>query len=291
MKTIKYLIEAIFIYICFIFIKLIGLNNGRHFFSYIFNIIGPLIKSKKTINSNLEKIKVSYDDKKKKEITFNMWSNYGMTFVEYLYLNKFRNNKFSNLHINIKGQNFLDKIIKDDKPVIFVSGHFANFELMSMELTKQKINLATIYRPLNNFFLNPFMEYVRRKYVCKNQIKKGLKGIRDSVNYLNNNYSIALMIDQRVSEGEKLPFFNSKAWTTTLPAKIALKYKCDIVPVYIAREKNNNFKMEIYNPIKTNEKDNTEENKIKISLTLNKIIEEMILKDPSQWILTHNRWK
>jgi KDO2-lipid IV(A) lauroyltransferase len=291
MKIIKYLIEAILIYICFIFIKLIGLNNGRHFFSYIFNIIGPLIKSKKTINSNLEKIKISYDDKKKKEITFNMWSNYGMTFVEYLYLNKFKNNKFSNSHINIKGQDFLDKIIKDDKPVIFVSGHFANFELMSMELTKQKINLATIYRPLNNFFLNPFMEHIRKKYVCKNQIKKGLKGIRDSVNYLNNNYSIALMIDQRVSEGEKLPFFNSKAWTTTLPAKIALKYKCDIVPVYIAREKNNNFEMEIYNPIKTNEKDDTEENKIKISLTLNKIIEEMILKDPSQWILTHNRWK
>ena len=74
----------------------------------------------------------------------------------------------------IKGKDNLTSIIKEKKPVIFVSGHFANFELMSMEITKNDIPLATIYRPLNNIFLNPFMEYLRKKYICKNQIKKEL---------------------------------------------------------------------------------------------------------------------
>ena len=97
-------------------------------------------------------------------------------------------------------------MIKEKKPVIFISGHFANFELMSMEITKRNIPLATIYRPLNNIFLNPLMEFLRKKYVCPNQIKKGIKGVRESIEYLRNGYSVALMIDQRVSEGERINF-------------------------------------------------------------------------------------
>ena len=132
-----------------------------------------------------------------------MWKNYGKTFIEYIYLNQLRKN---NSHINLIGEENLSLILKDKKPVIFVSGHFANFELMSMEITKRDIKLATIYRPLNNIFLNPFMEYLRKTFVCKNQIKKGINGVRDAINFIKNDHSIALMIDQRVSEGDKINF-------------------------------------------------------------------------------------
>ena len=159
-----------------------------------------------------------------------------------------------------------------------------------MELTKMKIKLATIYRPLNNFFLNPFMEHLRKQYICKNQIKKGIPGIRQAVEYINKNYSIALMVDQRVSEGKLLPFFGEDAWTTTLPAQLALKYKCNITPISIYRV-DDKFEMEILKPIEVTNMENNEENKIKISSEINKTIEIMIKKDPSQWILTHNRWK
>ena len=218
-----------------------------------------------------------------------MWSNYGKTFVEYLYLKKFKN---MNSHVEVKGEKILDKIKKNNKPVIFISGHFANFELMSMELTKRNINLATIYRPLNNFFINPFMEYLRKKYICQNQIQKGLLGVKTSINYIKNDFNIALMIDQRVSEGKKLPFFEHMALTTTLPAQMALKFNLDIVPIYIARKKNDNFEIEIYEPIKiVNNSEDIETHKLNISIKLNKILEEMISRDPGQWIWTHNRWK
>ena len=217
-----------------------------------------------------------------------MWSNYGKTFAEYLFLKKFKNN---NSHIHIKGEDILKKIIENNKAVIFVSGHFANFELMSMELVKKKISLATIYRPLNNFFLNFFMEYVRKTYVCKNQIKKGLVGVKEAINYIKNNTSIALMIDQRVSEGKRLPFFDHMAFTTTLPSQLALKFNLDIVPIYIVRKENDNFEMEIYEPIKIQNKKDSETNKLDISIKLNKILEKMISKNPGQWIWTHNRWK
>ena len=287
-KIIKYFLQAILVYSFFIIIKLIGLTLSRRLFSLLFNMIGPVIKSESIISNNLEKFLGSYNDDLKNKIKFQMWSNYGKTFVEYLYLKKFKN---VNSHIEIKGEKILKKIQENKKPVIFVSGHFANFELMSMELTKKNINLATIYRPLNNFFLNPFMERLRKKYICQNQIKKGLVGVKDSINYIKNNFSIALMIDQRVSEGKKIPFFDHMALTTTLPAQIALKFKLDIVPIYIARKANNNFEMEIYEPIKILNNDNVETNKLNISIKLNKVLEEMIIRDPGQWIWTHNRWK
>jgi len=283
-KPVKYFFEAFFVYLFFLIAKLIGLSLSRKFFSFIFKKIGPIIRSNNIIDKNLLKFSNELSNQEKKEIKSNMWSNYGMTFIEYIFLNNFQKEQS---HIDIEGENILRKISLDNKPVIFISGHFANFELMSMEITKKKINLATIYRPLNNFFLNPFMEHVRKKYVCKNQIKKGRRGVKESVEYIKNNHSIALMVDQRVTEGEKIKFFDKEALTTTLPGQLALKYKLDIVPIFIERTNNNLFRMKVYEPIKPSSFKDTSE----VSEKLNKIIENMIIKNPNQWIWTHDRWK
>ena len=207
-----------------------------------------------------------------------------MTFIEYIFLDYFRKN---NNHMKITGLNNIYEQIEGGKPVIFVSGHFANFELMSMEITKKNINLATIYRPLNNFFLNPLMEFLRKKYVCKNQIKKGINGVRESIEFIKKKHSIALMIDQRVSEGEKVSFFGKPSLTTTLPAQLALKYDLKIIPVFIERIKNDQFKLEFQKEINPN----NFKNKLELTKELNIILEKMIVKNPSQWIWTHNRWK
>ena len=230
----------------------------------------------------------NYNQELKENIKTEMWSSYAKTFVEYIYLKKFRK---KNDIVKIKGEEILQKIIKKNKPVIFVSGHFANFELMSMELTKRNIKLATIYRPLNNFFINPVMEHVRRKYVCKNQIKKGIAGVKSAIKYIKNNSSVALMIDQRVSEGKKLSLFGHMAFTTTLPSQLAFKYQLDVVPIYIFRKANDDFEIEIYEPIQILNKEVSETNKLDLAIKLNKIIEEMITRNPGQWIWTHNRWK
>jgi len=288
MKLLKYFIQALIIYFFIFLIFILRLKISRKIFSKIFQKIGPSIKSNKITDKNLEKYLGNYNEGKKNNIKLDMWSNYGKTFVEYLFLRKFRKNKD---HIQIKGEENLKEIIDANKQVIFISGHFANFELMSMELTKKKIKLATIYRPLNNFFLNPFMEHVRETYVCKNQIKKGISGVKEAIDYIKKNYNVALMVDQRVSEGKKLPFFNEPALTTTLPAQLALKFNLEIIPIYIRRVKGDNFEMEIYKPIDFIKTDNVASDKINLSIKINKIIEEMISRDPGQWIWTHNRWK
>ena len=284
MKNINYFFQSIIIYFFFIIIRLIGIKLARKLFCFIFKKIAPIFKSKKIINENIKIFSNSISKEDKNKIVENMWNNYAKTFTEYIFLDHFRKN---NSHIKIIGEKNLKDIINQKKQVVFISGHFSNFELMSMEITKKNIKLATIYRPLNNFFLNPFMEYLRKKYICKNQIKKGINGLRDAIQYVKNGHSIALMIDQRVSEGEKVDFFGKPAFTTTLPAQLSLKYNLPIIPVFIERTKDDNFILNFLEEIKYEKS----VNKIQLTKKLNEILEKMILKNPNEWIWSHNRWK
>ncbi len=224
--------------------------------------------------------------KKNYEIAKNVLGNYGRIFAEYPHLKNFRNNKL-NEFIEIEGLEHLIKIKNNNKPVVFISGHFNNFELMAMQIEKSGINLAAIYRPLNNIFLNETMEKIRKNFICKKQIKKGRPGTRQVLDSLKKGFSIALMVDQRVTEGSKINFFGNLASTTTIPAQIIKKYKCDLVPIYIERLNNYYFKMYVSKPIKVSSTKSQNE----VSSFINEILEKMILKNPDQWIWTHNRWK
>ena len=212
--------------------------------------------------------------------------NYGRIFAEYPHLKNFRNNKL-NKFIKINGKKNLEKIKKQKKRAVFISGHFNNFELMAMQIEKAGIDLAAIYRPLNNIFLNNTMEKIRKEQICKKQVKKGRSGSRQLIEYLKKGSSIALMIDQRVREGSKVNFFGKLATTTTIPAQLIKKYKCELIPIYIERYDNFYFKMYVSRPITVNSKKSVEE----ITAFLNTILEEMIIKNPDQWIWTHDRWK
>ena len=266
--------------------KMIGYKNASNLGAIIGKKFGPLFRSNKKILANLENSNIgdSYEDRK--SIINNMWSNYGRILSEYVYLKKFKNNHLKQF-IEIEGLDYLNEIKNNNEKAVFISGHFNNFELMAMEIEKAGINLCAIYRPLNNPFLNIIMENIRKNYICKNQIKKGKGGTRYLLNLFKKNFSAALMIDQRVSEGEDIDLFNRSAKTTTIPAQLVKKYGCNIVPVYIERLKNYHFKLYFYKPVKFDENLSHKQ----ITLELNKILEKMILKNPAQWIWSHDRWK
>ena len=286
MKLIKYFFQFIFIFFLFIIFKILGLKNSSNFASLLSKKIGPFFRSKELISKNILKAfpNISKDDLN--HLATNMWGNYGKILAEYVFLKNFRKT-IPTINLKVVGQEILDEIRKNKKPVIFISGHFNNFELMAMHIEKSGINLATIYRPLNNPFLNVLMENIRKKYICKNQIKKGFAGSRQLLSFFKNSYSIALMIDQRVSQGIKLKFFNNEAYTTTIPAQLVKKFNCKIVPIYIERIGDVNFTLTINNSIEY-----SNEHSIKdITLDLNQRIEKMILNRPEQWIWSHNRWK
>ena len=287
MKKIKYFLQFITIIFLFAIFKLIGLKYSSIFSGRFFTLIGPLFRSKNICHKNLSKALPDLTENQRIKILKQMWSNYGKMFAEYMFIKNYRKSlRFSN-HIIVENQKELELIKNESKPVIFISGHFNNFELMAMHIEKSGIDLAAIYRPLNNTFLNPIMENIRKKYICKKQIKKGISGTKEMLKSFRNGTSLALMIDQRVSEGALSNFFNQKALTTTIPAQFVKRFDAKIVPVYIERLENNMFKLKICKPLKFKQSDNQEF----ITQSLNKSLEEMILKNPEQWIWTHNRWK
>ena len=286
MKIIKYFIEFFVVIILFFLFFLLRPKLSSYISGKLFEIIGPFFRSKKIIHKNMQRVFPDIKIERLNELTSLMWNNYGRIFAEYIFIRNFRFGKI-NSNIEIEGQEILDKIKKENRQVIFISGHLSNFELMAMHIVKSGINLCTIYRPLNNFFLNPIMEKIRSKYICEYQIKKGIGGLKKLINLKNKNFSTALMIDQRVSEGIHAKFFNDSALTTTIPSQLIKKYNTPIVPVSIERIEGIKFKIKIMKPIFFS---NTESEK-NITENLNKILEKMILKRPEQWIWSHNRWK
>ena len=286
MKYFNYFIQYIFVITAFILFKICGLRMSSAIGGKIFEKIGPLFRSKKIIHKNIKRALPDINNENLETLTRLMWNNYGRTFAEYIFLKDFRIGKFSS-NIEIEGKEILEKIKKNNQQVVFVSGHLSNFELMAMFIEKNGINLLAIYRPLNNLFLNPFMEKIRRKYICKHQIKKGIGGTKNLIKYKKQNFSTALMIDQRVSEGILSPFFKQEAFTTTIPAQLVKKFNIPVVPVYIERIKDITFKITIKNPIFFSKEKSIEN----ITDELNLELEKMILKKPEQWIWSHNRWK
>ena len=286
MINIKYFLQFIIIVFLFLIFKISGIRFSSFLGGKLFQIIGPAFRSKEIINNNIKRAFPDLNSKEINKIKSSMWNNYGRVFAEYIYMKNFRHGNLSK-NISIEGEDILTNIKKQNQKVIFISGHFSNFELMAMQIDKLDLKIGAIYRPLNNIFLNKIMERIRRKYICKNQIKKGIGGLKELIKLNNEGYSTALMIDQRVSQGIKSNFFNEEAFTTTIPAQLVKKFNIPVVPIFIERYEGIKFKMKVFKPVHFSPEDSIEN----ITADLNKILEKMILNNPNSWIWSHNRWK
>ena len=193
MKKINHLIQFIIIKIFFTIFGIIGYKASSKLGFLIGKYLGPIFRSKKLIINNLEKANI---DKKNnfEKIASNVLGNYGRIFSEYVHLKNFKNESLQE-YFSIEGLDYLKNIKKNGEKVVFISGHFNNFELMAMQIEKAGVDCAAIYRPLNNPYLNTIMETIRIRDICKNQIKKGRAGTREIIRFLSKGTSIALMIE------------------------------------------------------------------------------------------------
>ena len=126
MKSIKYFIEYLFIKLLFFIFKLIGYENASNLGAKIGSIFGPIFRSKKIIKKNIQNCLPNINSNDIDNLTVKMWENYGRIFSEYMYIEKFRSKKLEKF-INIEGIEILEKIKKDGKPVVFISGLFTIF--------------------------------------------------------------------------------------------------------------------------------------------------------------------
>ena len=291
MKIIRYFLEFVIVIIFFLIFKIIGLKLSSDLGEIIGKYFGPLFRKKTIAKKNILIAFPDLNENSINEMVERMWKNIGRIFGEYIHINKFSIMDLKKIKIGFANKNNFEILKKNNKPVVFFSGHFANFELMAKCLQELGFNIGAIYRPLNNIFLNPVMEFIRKKYICPIQIEKGSNGTKKLIKHISTNNPLALMIDQRLSSSIRVPFFNQPATTTTTPAQLAIKYDALLVPVFLKRLEKTNFQFFIEEPLIINKTNDYDKDIFNITQSMNKKIEEFIKRDPAHWLWSHDRWK
>ncbi len=291
MKIIRYFLEFILVIFFFLVFKIIGLKLSSDLGEIIGKYFGPLFRKRTIAKKNILIAFPNFNEKSINEMIDRMWKNIGRIFGEYIHINKFSIIDNSKKKIVFTNRNDAEILKKNNKPIVFFSGHFANFELMAKCLQELGFDIGAIYRPLNNIFLNPIMEFIRKKYICPIQIEKGSNGTKKLIKHISTNNPLALMIDQRLSSSIRVPFFNQPATTTTTPAQLAIKYDALLVPVFLKRLEKTNFEFFIEEPLIINRTNDYDKDIFNITQSMNKKIEEFIKRDPAHWLWSHDRWK
>ena len=291
MKTFRYFLEFVIVIIFFLIFKIIGLKLSSNFGEIIGKYFGPLFRKKTIAKKNILIAFPDLNENSINEMIERMWKNIGRIFGEYIHINKFSIMDLKKIKIGFANKNNFEILKKNNKPIVFFSGHFANFELMAKCLQELGFNIGAIYRPLNNIFLNPIMEFIRKKYICPIQIEKGSNGTKKLIKHISTNSPLALMIDQRLSSSIRVPFFNQPASTTTTPAQLAIKYDALLIPVFLKRLEKTNFEFFIEEPLIINRTSDYDKDIFNITQSMNKKIEEFVKRDPAHWLWSHDRWK
>ena len=291
MKIIRYFLEFILVIFFFLVFKIIGLKLSSDLGEIIGKYFGPLFRKKTIAKKNILIAFPNFNEKSINEMIDRMWKNIGRIFGEYIHINKFSIIDNSKKKIVFTNRNDAEILKKNNKPIVFFSGHFANFELMAKCLQELGFDIGAIYRPLNNIFLNPIMEFIRKKYICPIQIEKGSNGTKKLIKHISNNNPLALMVDQRLSSSIRVPFFDQPATTTITPAQLAIKYDALLVPVFLKRLEKTNFEFFIEEPLITNQTNDYDKDIFNITQIMNIKIEEFIKRDPAHWLWSHDRWK
>ena len=291
MKIIRYFLEFILVIFFFLVFKIIGLKLFSDLGEIIGKYFGPLFRKKTIAKKNILIAFPNFNEKSINEMIDRMWKNIGRIFGEYIHINKFSIIDNSKKKIVFTNRDDAEILKKNNKPIVFFSGHFANFELMAKCLQELGFDIGAIYRPLNNIFLNPIMEFIRKKYICPIQIEKGSNGTKKLIKHISNNNPLALMVDQRLSSSIRVPFFDQPATTTITPAQLAIKYDALLVPVFLKRLEKTNFEFFIEEPLITNRTNDYDKDIFNITQIMNIKIEEFIKRDPAHWLWSHDRWK
>ena len=279
-----YFLEGCLLLLLFILLRILPLGISSFLMGKLSSLIGPKLGVTKKAYNNIKNVMPEKNEKEIKKIIKDMWENLGRVAGEYPHLSKLdpeKNNK-----IEIYGKKNLSLIKKNKTPAIFFSGHLANWEISPIAAIKNGVPVLSIFRKPNNPIVNSLIKYLRSNLPMA---PKGKEGAKELIRSLRKGTSIGLVIDQKMNDGIKVPFFNKPAMTSDALAQLCLKIKSLVVPVEVERIKNTKFKITFHDPLKIT-KNGEKKTPLQIMTEVNFILEKWIRKNPGQWLWLHRRW-
>ena len=279
-----YFLEGSFLLLIFIVLRILPLGISSFLMGKLSSLIGPRLGVTKKAYNNIKNVMPEKNEKEITKIIKDMWENLGKVAGEYPHLSKISPEK--NNTIQIYGKKNLLLVKKTKTPAIFFSGHLANWEILPNVAIKNGVPVLSIFRRPNNPFINFLIKYIRSNLPMA---PKGKEGARQLIYSLKKGRSIGLVIDQKMNDGIKVPFFNKPAMTSDALAQLCLRIKSLVIPVEVERMKNTNFKITFHNPLKIT-KNGQKKTPLQIMTEVNLIMEKWIRKNPGQWLWLHRRW-
>jgi KDO2-lipid IV(A) lauroyltransferase len=217
------------------------------------------------------------------------FSNYGTSVVEIVKIYFGLGDHIIN-SVDIRGLEHFEKASRKGAGIILITGHCGNWELLALATAVRIQKGKIVARYQNNPYLNRFMEKAREKYGNSVIYKKG--ALKQILLSLKRNEMVGILIDQNVvsAEGVVIEFLGKKAYTTKMPALIAMKTGSPVIPAFIHRV-NGSHTIEFLEEIELASSEDTEEAVISNTLAFSQSVEDYITKNPTEWLWMHRRWK
>lgn len=289
LSTIKHYIEYIlFSLICFI-LRLFSIEDASRYCSIIARKLGPYFPVTKIARKNLHLAYADITRSEEDKIINDLWDNFGRFLGEFPHIHSLNDNQV-NKYVKIIGQENIEHLRKENKPFLLCTGHFANWDLALRILKYLYPKFSIIYRKANNRFVNNVINKWR-KTDNMGLIEKGTNGSRSLIRAIKDRNSIVMLVDQKMNDGIKVPFFGHIAMTAPAIAKIALQYDYQIVPVELVRTNGCNIEVIVHPPLAIDRTRDEQEEIVNIMSTINQILESWVRKRPGQWFWFHKRWK
>jgi KDO2-lipid IV(A) lauroyltransferase len=285
----RYLAEAAAFFTFIGIFRLFGVDTASALGGFIGRQIFYRTRITGRARVNLRAAYPSMSETEMEAIVVEMWDNLGRTVAEYAHLDKFSLTG-PNPRLTVAGTAHAEAAIASGKGVIFISGHFANWEMMAFTAHQLGYESGEVYRPLNNPYVDRWMVRQRVLNGPKEQIAKGAHGTRRIFTLLRAGKCILLLADQKTNEGLPAPFFGRDAMTTPAPAALALKLGAVVLPASNERLGGARFRMKICPPIAFEASGDHDRDILVLTAKITEAIETMVRERPSQWLWIHRRW-
>jgi KDO2-lipid IV(A) lauroyltransferase len=253
----------------------------------IFKVLGPMTSLRKLVKKNLDLAFPDKDEAWKARVTVAQWDNLGRTFAELLMMDKI---SVANGRIEVENMERLREIAVSGKPVVFISGHFANFEIMPSAILEAGIVCQITYRAINNPYIDKRVRTARARYGVKLFAPKGGDGAKEILAGMARGESSALMNDQKFNRGVATPFFGRIVETAPGPAKFAQKFGTVLQPMSVHRLNKARFKVIVHDPLPVDDTGNRSRDIDTTVCKVSKFIEDVVRERPEEWFWVHKRW-
>jgi KDO2-lipid IV(A) lauroyltransferase len=288
LRRLLWAVESGFLRLTFAFLRLLKPASAAGFGAALCGLVGPRLPKSNHFRRNFAVVFPDHGPEQIENLVRESWRNFGASMAEYAHLDDIAHGKRGagiETVVSEKIRAFSDP----ERPAVFVGAHMANWELPARAIVDQNHPVTAIFTPLQNPGLDALLHRCRRALGCR--LVPASESVRPLIAELSAGRSIGLIVDQKVETGEPLPLFGRDKMTTLVPARLALRFDCELVPVQVQRIDGSRFRVTIFDPVEPDDPHaNNAEKARQMMAKVNRHFESWIRENPGQWYCGNRRW-